>query len=317
MLMGDTCTRGCRFCAIKTSRRPPSLDPEEPRKAAEAIASWKGVEYIVITSVDRDDMPDGGATHVADSIRMMKLYRPGLRVECLSPDFQGDFAGVRTVVRSGLDVFAHNVETVRRLQRRVRDPRAGYEQSLQVLRDAKRAAAEMDAEAERGKGEGEETKGRRRKRYPASDSDGIDPGSSQLSPSKAGTGTRVDSGSDSSPPQGEEKQGGRMGPLLTKSSLMLGLGETEDEVIEAMRDMHAAGVDILTLGQYLRPTPQHLPVDSLVHPDTFARLKEIGENVIGFGHVASGPLVRSSYKAGEAFYELHAKRGTTFKRIAK
>ncbi|XP_020212141.1 lipoyl synthase 1, chloroplastic isoform X2 [Cajanus cajan] len=211
MLLGDTCTRGCRFCAVKTSRNPPPPDPMEPENTAKAIASW-GVDYIVLTSVDRDDIPDGGSGHFAQTVKAMKA--------------------VETLVHSGLDVFAHNIETVKRLQRIVRDPRAGYEQSLSVLKHAK-----------------------------------------------------------------QSKEG-----MITKTSIMLGLGESDDEVKQAMADLRAINVDILTFGQYLQPTPLHLTVKEYVTPEKFAFWKEYGES-IGFRYVASGPLVRSSYRAGELFVQ--------------
>ncbi|KDD75509.1 hypothetical protein H632_c646p1 [Helicosporidium sp. ATCC 50920] len=230
MLMGDTCTRGCRFCAVKTSRAPPALDPLEPLKVAQAVAQW-GIDYVVLTSVDRDDLPDGGSKHVAETIALLKRLTQGrLLVEALLPDFQGDRACVNTLARSGLDVYAHNVETVPRLQRRVRDHRAGWEQSLRTLEMAKAA-----------------------------------------------------------------------GVRATKTSFMLGLGESEAELREAMLEVRNAGVDVLTLGQYLRPTARHLPVARMVPPHEFERWKEVGEKEMGFAFVASGPLVRSSYRAGELF----------------
>ncbi|CAI9097111.1 OLC1v1033433C1 [Oldenlandia corymbosa var. corymbosa] len=229
MLLGDTCTRGCRFCAVKTSRNPPPPDPMEPINTALAIASW-GVDYIVLTSVDRDDLPDGGSAHFAETVKAMKELKPDIMVECLTSDFRGDLDAVSALVHSGLDVFAHNIETVKRLQRIVRDPRAGYEQSLSVLKHAKLS-----------------------------------------------------------------KEG-----MITKSSIMLGLGETDDELKEAMADLRAIDVDILTLGQYLQPTPLHLTVKEYVSPEKFTFWKEYGES-IGFRYVASGPLVRSSYRAGELF----------------
>nr|XP_023908973.1 lipoyl synthase, chloroplastic-like [Quercus suber] len=229
MVLGDTCTRGCRFCAVKTSRNPAPPDPLEPQLTAEAIASW-GVDYIVLTSVDRDDLPDGGSGHFAQTVKAMKQLKPEIMVECLTSDFRGDLKAVVSLVHSGLDVFAHNIETVKRLQRIVRDPRAGYEQSLSVLRHAKIS-----------------------------------------------------------------KEG-----MITKSSIMLGLGESDDELKEAMADLRAIDVDILTLGQYLQPTPLHLTVKEYVTPEKFAFWKEYGES-IGFRYVASGPLVRSSYRAGELF----------------
>ncbi|KAM1524547.1 hypothetical protein EV2_009452 [Malus domestica] len=229
MLLGDTCTRGCRFCAVKTSRNPPPPNPMEPINTATAVASW-GVDYIVLTSVDRDDLPDGGSDHFARTVQALKNLKPDIMVECLTSDFRGDLTAVHTLLYSGLDVFAHNIETVKRLQRIVRDPRAGYEQSLSVLRHAK-----------------------------------------------------------------QSKKG-----MITKTSIMLGLGETDDELKEAMADLRAIDVDILTLGQYLQPTPLHLTVKEYVSPEKFVFWKEYGES-IGFRYVASGPLVRSSYRAGELF----------------
>lgn len=231
MLMGDTCTRGCRFCAVNTSQTPPPLDPDEPRNTAEAVADW-GVGYVVLTSVDRDDLPDGGAHHFAETVRGLKELRPDLLVECLTPDFKGDIEAVKMLASSGLDVFAHNIETVESLQKRVRDPRAGYLQSLEVLRAAKQV-----------------------------------PG------------------------------------VYTKSSIMLGLGETDDEIIDTMLDLRDCGVDILTLGQYLQPTSRHLPIVEYVTPEKFEYWREFGEEEIGFKFVASGPLVRSSYRAGEFFVD--------------
>ncbi|KAG2452879.1 hypothetical protein HYH02_002223 [Chlamydomonas schloesseri] len=228
MLLGDTCTRGCRFCAVNTARTPPPPDPLEPVNTATAVASW-GVGYVVLTSVDRDDMPDGGSEHFAATVRTLKQLRPGILVECLTPDFKGDLDAVRHLARSGLDVYAHNVETVARLQKRVRDPRAGYMQTLDVLRAAKECG------------------------------------------------------------------------VYTKSSIMLGLGETDDEVIDTMLDLKAVGVDIFTLGQYLQPTSHHLPVTEFVTPEKFEYWRKFGQEEIGFRYVASGPMVRSSYKAGEFF----------------
>jgi lipoic acid synthetase len=232
MLLGDTCTRGCRFCAVNTSQTPPPPDDDEPENTARAIAEW-GVGYIVLTSVDRDDIPDGGSEHFARTVRTLKEIKSSVLVEALTPDFQGDMEAIAHLARSGLDVFAHNVETVERLQKRVRDPRANYEQSLAVLRHAK-----------------------------------------------------------------ESKEG-----LVTKTSIMLGLGENDEEIKECMRACKEAGVDIFTLGQYLQPTPVHLPVKEFVTPEKFDYWKKFGEEEIGFRYVASGPLVRSSYKAGEFFIE--------------
>ncbi|KAL3111657.1 hypothetical protein niasHT_013768 [Heterodera trifolii] len=229
MLMGDTCTRGCRFCSVKTARRPPPPDPEEPLNTAKAVASW-GVDYIVLTSVDRDDLSDGGASHISATVRRMKEQCPHVLVECLVPDFAGVLPSVEQVAQSGLDVFAHNLETVRRLTPLVRDPRAKYDQSLRVLAHAKKA----------------------------------NPG------------------------------------VLTKSSLMLGLGEADAEVEEAMRDLRLVGVEALTLGQYMQPTKRHLAVSEWVSPAKFDRWRELGDR-LGFVYTASGPLVRSSYRAGEFF----------------
>eukprot|EP00741_Cyanophora_paradoxa_P005269 tig00000865_g5108.t1 len=231
MLMGDTCTRGCRFCAIKTSRAPPPLDPNEPKNVAEAISKW-GLEYVVLTSVDRDDLADGGAEHFASTVRHLKAMSPHILAECLTPDFRGDLEGVANVARSGLDVYAHNVETVERLQGYVRDYRAGYRQSLTVLEHAKRVV----------------------------------PG------------------------------------LLTKSSIMLGVGEQAHEVRQTMRDLLNAGVDVVTLGQYLQPSKKHMKVEEYVAPEVFEQWRLEGEEM-GFRYVASGPLVRSSYRAGEFFIQ--------------
>jgi lipoic acid synthetase len=228
MLMGDTCTRGCRFCQVKTAAQPPPLDPDEPRHLAEAVASLD-LDYIVVTSVDRDDLPDGGAGHFAEAIRRLKAI-PGLLVEVLTPDFRGDAEAVRTVARAAPDVFANNIETVRRLTPVVRDPRAGYQQTLDVL-------ARMKAE------------------FPG---------------------------------------------VVTKSSIMVGLGETGEELHQCMRDLRAHGVEILTLGQYLRPSAWHLPVAEFVSPERFEALRQEGL-ALGFRYVASGPLVRSSYRAAELF----------------
>lgn len=232
MLLGDTCTRGCMFCAVNTAAKPPPPDPFEPFKTAKAVVDW-GVDYIVLTSVDRDDLPDGGAQHFATTVELLKQQKPELLVECLVSDFQGDTDAVAVLAASGLDVYAHNVETVERLQRFVRDPRAGYRQSLDTLAHAKR-----------------------------------------VNPS-----------------------------LYTKTSLMLGLGETEDEVIQTMKDLRAVDVDVVTFGQYLRPTEHHLAVVEYVRPEVFDKYRQLGEEM-GFKYVASGPMVRSSYKAGE-FYLTH------------
>jgi lipoic acid synthetase len=246
MLMGEVCTRGCRFCHVKTASHPPPLDPDEPRHLAEAIARL-GLDYVVVTSVDRDDLPDGGAAHFAEAIRRLKEI-PGLLVEVLTPDFQGDAEAVRTVGRAVPDVFANNVETVRRLTPVVRDARAGYDQTIAVL-------------------------ARMRREFPG---------------------------------------------IVTKSSIMVGLGETEAEVLECMRDLRVAGVDILTLGQYLRPSAWHLPVIEWVTPARFAAYREAGL-ALGFRYVASGPLVRSSYRAAELFLrgEIEAREASSRSTVAR
>jgi lipoic acid synthetase len=233
MVLGDVCTRGCRFCAVKTGDPRGVVDQDEPRKVGEAC-ELMGLRYVVLTSVDRDDLPDGGAAHFAACVRAAKARLPGLRVECLTPDFRGDAASVRTIVESGLDVFANNLETVRRLTPRVRDKRAGYDQTLAVLRLAK-----------------------------------------ELRPG-----------------------------LVTKSSLMLGLGESERELDAAFADLRESGVDVLTLGQYLRPSLLHLPVLEYVTPARFDAYRDRALRM-GFAYVAAGPMVRSSYKAAELW--LHGR----------
>ncbi|XP_026190304.1 lipoyl synthase 2, mitochondrial [Cyclospora cayetanensis] len=240
MLLGDTCTRGCRFCAIKTSAKPPPPDPLEPKKVADAVAQWD-IDYIVLTSVDRDDMPDGGAAHFAETVRHIKEKKPDMLVECLVSDFQGMRSSVSLLVNSGLDVYAHNVETVPRLAPFVRDRRASFSQSLSVLRMAK-----------------------------------------------------------------EEKPG-----LFTKTSIMLGLGETEAEVGEALKAIRDAGVDAVTLGQYLRPSKQQLGVVAFISPQQFEVYRQLALD-LGFRYVASGPLTRSSYRAGE-FYLSSLLRGSVAK----
>jgi lipoic acid synthetase len=225
MLMGAVCTRACRFCSVDTGNPRGWLDADEPANVAHTV-ELMGLKYVVLTSVNRDDLTDGGAQHYADCIRAIKQRRPATAVEALTPDFQGVLKDVETVVDSGLDVFAQNVETVRRLTHPVRDPRAGYEQTLRVLEHAKR-----------------------------------------YKPS-----------------------------VLTKTSLMLGLGETDEEIAETMLDLRAANVDILTLGQYLRPTVNHLPVQRFVTPEEFDRYRQWAL-ARGFLECVSGPLVRSSYRA--------------------
>ena len=238
MLLGELCTRGCSFCSVKTARRGEPVDPEEPQKVLEAVEQM-GLRYVVLTSVDRDDLPDQGASHFASTVRHLKEHLPELLVEVLIPDFKGDEGCLELVAESGAEVLAHNVETVERLTPSVRDPRAGYGQSLDVLRRLK-----------------------------------------DLRPD-----------------------------ALTKSSLMLGHGEREEELVEAFRDLRGAGVDLLTLGQYLRPSLKHRPVAEFVAPERFEALGRVAL-VEGFRHVASGPFVRSSYKAGELYVESLLRPGT-------
>ncbi len=231
MLMGDTCTRGCRFCSVKTSKAPPPLDPHEPEHTAEALSRW-GLGYVVLTSVDRDDLADGGAHHFAETISKIKLKAPAMLVEALTGDYAGDLSMVKFVARSGLDVYAHNIETVEALTPQVRDRRAKFRQSLQVLDAAKKA-----------------------------------------------------------------KEG-----LITKTSIMLGLGETEEQLWAALKELRKIDVDVVTLGQYMRPTKRHMKVEEYITPTTFELWRQRALDM-GFLYCASGPLVRSSYKAGEAFIE--------------
>jgi lipoyl synthase len=240
MIMGEVCTRACRFCAVKTGNPLGQLDEDEPENLAKAIAEMK-LDYAVITSVDRDDLPDGGAYHFAECIRQCRKHHPELIVEVLTPDFAGDLDAVKRVAEAKPHVFAHNIETVERLQGDVRDRRAGYEQTLKVLEHVKK----------------------------------LDP------------------------------------KTYTKSSIMLGFGEKEEEVVQTMHDLRNAGVDIFTLGQYLRPSRKHIEVQEFVHPKIFAHYKEIGEKEIGFAYVASGPFVRSSYKAAELFVKSGLKNKRT------
>lgn len=235
MVMGDTCTRGCRFCSVGTAVKPPLPDVEEPAKLALTLKEM-AVEYAVLTTVCRDDLPDQGAGHLAACIKAIKAENPGLKIEMLLQDFRGDAALLATVMAAKPDVVAHNVECVERLTTSVRDMKAGYHQSLAVLREAKRLQPETP----------------------------------------------------------------------TKTSLMLGLGETEAELLQAFDDIRAVGVDILTLGQYLRPTGSrhHLPVADYIHPDEFKRYGELAR-ARGFLYVASGPFVRSSYRAAELFLKGH------------
>lgn len=229
MIMGSVCTRACRFCAVDTGNPGGWLDADEPFNTGESVRLM-GLKYIVITSVDRDDLPDGGATHYAACVRAINTASPQTTVEALTPDFGGNTAHVATVVDSGLQVFAQNLETVERLTHPVRDPRAGYRQTLEVLAFAKAHRPDV----------------------------------------------------------------------LTKTSLMLGLGETDDEIARTLDDCRAAKVDIVTFGQYMQPTRNHLAVERFVPPEDFARYRQWGLER-GFMEVVSGPLVRSSYRAERVF----------------
>jgi len=231
MLMGDVCTRGCRFCMVKSGNPQGRLDAFEPVKIARAIAELN-LKYVVITSVDRDDLPDGGAEHFASTIRAIKKHDPNVIVEVLIPDFRGDYESIRKIANAKPEVIAHNIETTARLTPHVRDARATYSQSLSVLKRIK------DFESR----------------------------------------------------------------IYSKSSIMLGLGEEEAELISTMRDLRGAGVDILTLGQYLRPSKAHIPVANFVSPERFEHYKQTAEEM-GFLYVAAGSLVRSSYRASEFFVE--------------
>ncbi len=229
MLLGDTCTRGCRFCAVTTGDPRGAVDVREPEHVARAIARL-AINYVVLTMVDRDDLLDGGAEHVGKTVRGIHALRPDILVETLVGDFGGHLRSVDALLEVGMpDVFAHNVEVPRRLQRTVRDVRCSWDQSVDVLKRAKSRGAKV-----------------------------------------------------------------------TKTSLMLGMGETKDELVESMKELRAADVDILTLGQYLRPTPKHHEVARFVEPAEFDELRDIGL-LLGFKYVASGPLVRSSYHAAEDF----------------
>ena len=231
MLMGDTCTRGCRFCSVKSAKNPGALDPEEPKKLAETVNNL-ALKYVVLTTVDRDDLPDQGASHIARCIRSTQRACPEMLIEMLMPDFQGKIELVQQVINARPAVLAHNLETVRSLTDRVRDSRASYDQSLDVLRYLKQQC-----------------------------------------------------------PDG-----------YTKSSLMLGVGESRTETMQAMKDLRDVGVDFLTIGQYLQPSKKHLKVEKFMHPDEFDELALQGDKM-GFEYVASGPLVRSSYKAAEFYIE--------------
>ena len=230
MVLGDECTRNCRFCSVKTCPKPDMPDPTEPDRLAAAIKELK-LKYIVLTSVDRDDLSDFGATHFAKCIRAIKETNPGIRVEALIPDFQNDENAIKIMINSGVDVLGHNIETVERLSPNVRDSRASYKQSLEVLRAFKTQNPK----------------------------------------------------------------------LKTKSSIMLGLGEIKDEIIQSMKDLLEVKVDILTLGQ---PTAKQLKVERYIPPDEFKEYEKIGED-LGFQAVIAGPFVRSSYKAAEVFRQIY------------
>jgi len=229
MIMGELCTRACRFCNVKSGKPDGLLDREEPANVAKAVKDL-GLKYVVITSVDRDDLPDGGASHFAQTITAVRSVAPDAHVEALIPDLGGSLVEIEKVVRASPDVIGHNLETTEPLTPRVRDPRASYRLSLKVLEQIK----QLDRQ------------------------------------------------------------------VFTKSSLMLGLGEREDDVVQTFRDLRAVGTDFLTLGQYLRPSPRNLPVVEYVTPEKFSQYRSMAEE-LGFRYVASGPLVRSSYRAGDYF----------------
>jgi lipoic acid synthetase len=257
MILGDTCTRACGFCAIKTGK-PLVHDLDEPRRVAEAIRGL-GLDHVVITSVARDDLDDGGAGIFAETIRRLRVACPGMGVEVLIPDFNGEEEPLRTVMAAGPDILNHNVETVARLQKPVRK-RARYDRSLGVLLRAKAYALEFAGAGAAGAG-------------------------------AAGAGGVV----------------ARAGAVHTKSSIMVGLGETRPELHQTFLDLRAVDCDILTLGQYLRPSPEHLPVERYYHPDEFAEMREEAL-ALGFKHVESGPLVRSSYHARDQVPGAEARR---------
>ncbi len=229
MLMGDACTRGCRFCSVHTAKNPPPLDPNEPKHLTETLSDLN-LQYVVLTTVNRDDLPDQGANHINECVKEVLKALPDLIIEALIPDFQGNTSLLDIIAASGAKVISHNLECARSMTAKVRDPRADFDQSLAVLDYLK-------------------------KQYPQ---------------------------------------------LYTKSSLMLGFGETQEEVLEAMRDLREIKTDFLTLGQYLQPNKNRLPVEEYITPETFDWYKEQGL-AMGFEYVASGPLVRSSYQAAEHY----------------
>ena len=235
MILGDICTRGCRFCSVESGNPQGRLDPDEPSRVSEAVSSLN-LDYVVLTSVDRDDLPDGGADHYASTLRAIKEKNPRITVEALIPDFGGNRSALNKVIDAGPDVIAHNIETVERLTGKVRDKRSKYWLSIDVLRTAK----EIDSD------------------------------------------------------------------LTCKSSMMVGLGETDEEIARTFSDVRAAGVVVITIGQYLRPSHWHLPVEEYISPEKFEEYRRVAES-FGFLYVASGPLVRSSYRAGEYFMAALAK----------
>ncbi|WP_158058483.1 lipoyl synthase [Halorussus halophilus] len=244
MLMGDHCTRNCGFCDVATGGGEP-LDPDEPENVASAVAEI-GLDYVVLTSVDRDDLDGMGAAHFAQTIREIKKRDSSILVEVLIPDFQGEADLIRKIIDAQPDVIAHNIETVERIQQPVRDPRAGYEQSLQVLEQVER---ESD--------------------------------------------------------------------IYTKTSIMLGLGEYDHEVYQTLSDLREAEVDIVTLGQYLQPSRTHLDVDEYVHPSKFDTWRDVAEDELDFLYCASGPMVRSSYKAGELFVDAVVRDGKSIEQARR
>jgi len=230
MLMGEVCTRGCKFCAVKTGNPMKELDKDEPKKLAQAIAEIKLFDYVVLTSVNRDDLEDGGASHFAECIKEVKKQYPEIIIEVLIPDFKGDIESLKKIVDAKPEVIGHNIETVERLQRHARDARANYKQSLSVLKNVKR-----------------------------------------LNPN-----------------------------IYAKSALMVGIGETDEEIIQSMKDLRSNGCQLLTVGQYLRPSGWHIPINNFITPEKFKFYEEKAKE-LGFLYCASGPFVRSSYKAGELF----------------
>jgi len=243
-ILGETCTRACRYCYVHSGKPSEPVDPLEPLRLAQAAAQMK-LKHVVVTSVDRDDVPDKGAGHYAATIRAIKAKLPRAKIEVLTPDFLGvEEDALQTVIGARPDVFNHNIETVRRLHRRMRGAKASYDGALQLLKRAKEIAAYAEPNY----------------------------------------------------------------PLLTKSGIIVGLGETNDEVVETMRDLRAHGVDVVTIGQYLQPSSKHATIDRWVHPDEFRWFREQGE-AIGFGSVFSGPLVRSSYRADEQRHAAETGRG--------